>query len=129
MFKKSYFRKPFESQHGKTCGTCLKSAWQHFYHIFSSTCAKLRCKMSLLVICKILGLFVSTLTDNDKYSFHNSENLPQPIQLQLPKKLNYFSEFFDAFVKFGFTFENFGKKITFIDYLLPKLLIAKANVK
>ena len=42
--------------------------------------------MSLLVISKILGLFVNTLTADDKYSFHNSENLREPFQMQLSKK-------------------------------------------
>ena len=46
---------------------------------------KLAWKMSLLVICEILGHFVNTLTANDKYSFPNSENMPQPIQMQFSK--------------------------------------------
>ena len=41
--------------------------------------------MSLLVIYKILGVFVNTLTLDDKYSLLNSENLRQPIQMQLSK--------------------------------------------
>ena len=32
---------------------------------------------SLLVICKILGLFVNTLNSDDKYSVLNRENLTQ----------------------------------------------------
>ena len=41
--------------------------------------------MSLLVIYKILGVFVNTLTLDDKYSLLNSENLRQTIQMQLSK--------------------------------------------
>ena len=37
--------------------------------------------MSLFVKSEILGLFVNTLTADDKYSLHNSENLTQPIQM------------------------------------------------
>ena len=37
-------------------------------------------KKSLLVICKILGLFINTLTADDKYSLLNRDNLTQPIQ-------------------------------------------------
>ena len=37
-------------------------------------------KKSLLVICKILGLFINTLTADDKYSLLNRDNLMQPIQ-------------------------------------------------
>ena len=49
--------------------------------------------MSLLVISKILGLFVNTLTADDKYSFRNSENLRQPITMQLFKKQIFFLNF------------------------------------
>ena len=42
--------------------------------------------MSLLVICEIVGLFVNTLTTDDKYFLLNSENLGQPIQMQLSDK-------------------------------------------
>ena len=38
--------------------------------------------MSLLVICEVLGLFVNTLTADDKYSLFNRENLPQRIQIE-----------------------------------------------
>ena len=40
-------------------------------------------KKSFLVICKILGLFFNTLTDDDNYSFRKKANLTQPIQMQL----------------------------------------------
>ena len=49
--------------------------------------------MSLLVISKILGLFVNTLTVDDKYSLRNSENLRQPITMQLFKKQIFFLNF------------------------------------
>ena len=42
--------------------------------------------MSLLVISEFLRLFVNTLTADDKYSLRNTENLYQPIQMQLRKK-------------------------------------------
>ena len=37
-------------------------------------------------MCQISGLFINTLTVNDKYFLGNSENLLQPIQMQLSKK-------------------------------------------
>ena len=40
----------------------------------------------MFVICKILRLFVKTLTADDKYSLPNGDNLTQPIQMQLSKK-------------------------------------------
>ena len=66
--------------------------------------------MSLLVICEIMGHSVNTLTANDKYSLLNSENLQQPIQMQLSKERISFSEFFFPFLKFIYFFEHFEKK-------------------
>ena len=34
--KKSRFRTTFDSQNVKQCPTLVKSAWEHFYHVFSS---------------------------------------------------------------------------------------------
>ena len=56
--------------------------------------------MSLLVRSEILQLFVNTLLDEDKYSCHNKENFAQQIQMQLSKKLIFFSRFFVAFLKY-----------------------------
>ena len=111
MFKKSSFRKPIESQHAKVSEILLKSAWLHFCYISQSL--KLSSKMSGLVICAILGLFVNTLTSDGKYSLRKGENLRKPIQMQLSKKQETFSQFFVAFLKFRSSFETFGKK----DYL------------
>ena len=55
--------------------------------------------MSLLVIPEILGLFVNTLTVNDKYSLRNSEDLQQRIQMQIKKKKKQFSAFSGPFLK------------------------------
>ena len=48
---------------------------------------------SLLVIHKILRLFVNTLTVNDRRYLLNTDNLPQPIEMQLSEKQKTFSEF------------------------------------
>ena len=61
------------------------------------------------MICEIVGLFVNTLTANDKYSLHNRKNLPQPIQMQLSKKQKNFSQFCFAFLKFRSSFKIFEK--------------------
>ena len=65
--KKPRFRTPFNSQHVKGYQTLVESVRQHFYQISSSLWAKLAWKMFLLVICKMLGHFVNTLTADDKY--------------------------------------------------------------
>ena len=64
----------------------------------------------MLVLCKILRLFVNTLTDDDKYSLLYRDNLTQPIQIHLSQKQKTFSEFFSPFLKFTLNFEHFFKK-------------------
>ena len=48
MSKKPRFRTPFHSEHAKGSQKLVKSAWQHFYPIFSS----LRQKLSLKIISR-----------------------------------------------------------------------------
>ena len=47
---------------------------------------RLSWKSSLLVRSEILGLFVNGFTADEKYSRHNREKIPQPVQMQLSKK-------------------------------------------
>ena len=47
-------------------------------------------KKSLVVISKILGLFLNTLSADDKYSLLKRENSMQPIQMQLSNKQKVF---------------------------------------
>ena len=110
MFKKPRFRIPLDRKHVEGFQTLLKSARQPFYQIILTLSGKLRCKISLLVRCQLLGLFVKTLTPNDKYSVGNTEKLSQPIQMHLPSKKEYFSQFVLAFLKFRSSFKNFEKK-------------------
>ena len=51
------------------------------------------------MIHKILGLFVNTLTVDDKYYMLNRDNLTTSIQIQLSQKQKTFSQFFIAFLK------------------------------
>ena len=53
----------------------------------------------MLVLCKILRLFVNTLTDDHKYCLLYRDNLTQAIQILLSQKQKTFSEFFSAFFK------------------------------
>ena len=64
----------------------------------------------MLVLCKILRLFVNTLTADDKYSLLNRSNLKQPIQILLSQKKKSFSQFFSAFLKCTLNFEHFPQK-------------------
>ena len=71
---------------------------------------KLGWKNSLLAIYKIWGLFVKTLTADDKYSLLNRNNLTEAIQMQLSKKQNTPLQCFSAFLKSRSNFEHFEKK-------------------
>ena len=45
-----------------------------------------------------------------QYSLVNRDNLTQPIQMQLPKKQETFSELFSRFLKFRLNFEHFQRR-------------------
>ena len=57
--------------------------------------------MSLLVICEILGVFVNTLTADEKYPLRNYENLLVLNQMQLSKKCETFSKYALTFLEFS----------------------------
>ena len=64
----------------------------------------------MLVLCKILRLFVYTLTHDDNYSVRYREYLTRPIQILLSQKQRTFSQFFSAFLKSTLNFEHFQQK-------------------
>ena len=83
----------------------------------------------MLVLCEISGLFLNTLTDNDKYSLLYGDNLTQPIQIHLSQKQKTFSHFFSAFLKPPLNFEHFQKKMTLIADVFPKLPSPKKVIR
>ena len=83
----------------------------------------------MLVLCKISGLFVNTLTDNDKYCLLYRENLTQPIQILISQKENTFSKIFSAFLKSALNFEHCQKKMTLIADVFPKLPSPKKVIR
>ena len=80
---KRRFRTSFNSQHVKGSQRLVKSAWEHFYHIFPSLCRDMICKISPLFKFEIIGVFVNTLTIDAKYPEPDCENLPFHIQMQV----------------------------------------------
>ena len=64
----------------------------------------------MLVLCKILGLVVTTLTDDGKYSLLYRDNLTQQIQILLSQKPKTFSQLFTGILKPTLNFEHFQKK-------------------
>ena len=110
MPKKPRCKGSFKKQRGKCTQTLLKCQGQLLYHIYWSLLRQLSYKKSLLVICKIPRLFINTLSADGKYSLFNTDNLTQPIQMQLSRKQKTFSDFFSAFLKSSLNFKHFQKK-------------------
>ena len=64
----------------------------------------------MLVLHKILGLFVNTLTDDNKYSLLYRDNLTQQIQILLSRKPKTFSQLSSEILKPTLNFRHFQKK-------------------
>ena len=64
----------------------------------------------MLVLCKILGLFVNTMTDDGMYSLLYRDNLTQQIQMLLYQKAKTFSRLSCEISKPTLYFEHFEKK-------------------
>ena len=110
LFKRCCFRERFDTEHVKASQILAKSPWVCFFHVFSTFSEKLIWKMSPLVLRQISGVFVNTLTGNDKYPVQDSENLPLPIQPQFSQKRKNFSEFFVPFLESASNFKYFIRK-------------------
>ena len=63
----------------------------------------------MLVLCKILGLFINTFTEEDKCCLLYRENLTQPIRRLLSHKQKIFSQFFSPILKSTLNFAHFHK--------------------
>ena len=114
-------RRFFDKQHVKPAQTLLKSASQHLYHIHWSLRSQLSWEKSLLLTRKALWRLVNTLSPDDNYPVLNTDNWTIPVQMQLSKKRESFSEFFSAFLKSKLDFEYFEKKMTLRAFVFPKL--------
>ena len=62
------------------------------------------------MIHEFLRLFVKTLTVDDNHYLLNTDNLTQPIQMQLSQKQKTLSQFFAAFLKSNLKFEHWEEK-------------------
>ena len=83
----------------------------------------------MLVLCKIMRLFLNTLTDNDKFSLLYRDSLTQPIQILLSQKEKTFSQFFRPFLKSTLNFEHFQIAMTLIPDVFPQLPSPKKVIR
>ena len=77
--KKCSFRTSFDSQHVKQSQTLVKSAWEHFDHLFSWVWAQMSWKTYPLLKFEMIRVFLNTLTPDYKYPVQKCENLQFPI--------------------------------------------------
>ena len=79
----------------------------------------------MLVLCKILGLFVNTLTDDDKYSLLYRDNLTEQIQILLSQKPKTFSKLSSQILKPTLNFEHFQKKDDPHSRIISKITVSE----
>ena len=99
MSKKPCFRELLDTEHGKLVETMLQYEWEQVYQIYQSLWRQFHWKKTVLGIHKIIRLFVNTLTVDDKHYLLNSDNLTQPIQMQLYRRQKSFAEFYFCILK------------------------------
>ena len=75
-----------------------------------------------MVISEILRPMFNTMTPDEKYFPRNRENLLEAIQIQLSNKLKIFPQFFTAFSKSPFNFQNFKTKDESHSLCLPEII-------
>ena len=86
---------------------------------------KLSWKKSALVISKILGLFLNTLTAEYTYSRRNMQTFTQQVQTPLYLKQKPFSGFFIAFLKSTTNGEHFQKEGEFSSLSISEIIDSK----
>ena len=74
---------------------------------------------------EILGVFVNTLTADDKYPVRDCENLAFLIQTPLSEKEKTFSQFFVRFLEVSASFKDFEKNMIVIANVVPILRTVK----
>ena len=112
MCRTSRFTTRFGNQHVDGSQSLRKSARHHFYTIALLVRDKLSRKKTLLVRFEIrfevrLGLFLNTMTTDDKISRRNRDYFPQKIQTKLSQEPKTFSQFFFPFLNSKSIFEYF----------------------
>ena len=103
----------------------LKSARHQYYPLFSPIRGELRWNKSPSVWYEILRLFYNGLTDDDKYSDINMQNLRQQFQTPLSQKQKTFSGIFIAFVKCAWNLEHFLKKDEYRSLIISEIIDAE----
>ena len=70
-------------------------------------------------------MFVNALTNDDKYSGSNMQNLRQEFQTPLSQKQKTFCWFFIAFLKCAWNLEHFRKKDEYPSLIISEIYVAE----
>ena len=70
-------------------------------------------------------MFVNALTNDDKYSGSNMQNLRQEFQTPLSQKQKTFCWFFITFLKCAWNLEHFRKKDEYPSLIISEIIIAE----
>ena len=108
--RKSCFRTPFGNQRINGFQTRLNVARHHYYPFLPWIPCKVSWKKTALLWLKILRLFVTTLTADDKYSCRNMQKFLQQLQTLLSEKPKRFSGFFYSTSEMCIKFRTFWRK-------------------
>ena len=114
----------FGNQRVKGFQTPLKVARHHYYSFFPRISGKLNWKNTVLLWLKILGLFVNTLTADDKYSCRNMKNFLQQLQTLLSQKQKTLSRFFIAFQKSALNLQYFEEKDECPTLIISEIIVS-----
>ena len=90
MSKRFRFKKHFHSQRVNRSKSLLKSSRHHFYTISQVIWDKVSCKKLHLVKLETLGLFLNTMTTDDKISRRKRDNFAQQFQMSLSQEPKIF---------------------------------------
>ena len=72
-------------------------------------------------------MFVNALTNDDKYSGSNMQNLRQEFQTPLSQKQKTFCWFFIAFLKCAWNLEHFRKKDEYPSLIISEIYYAEGR--
>ena len=127
--KSTVFRSSFDSQQVKGTKTLVKSAWEQFYHIFSSFWGQMIWRMSSLVKFEIIGVFVNTLTPDRKYPFRYCEICSSLFKCNYVKNGKLFLDIFFHWRNLHQILSIFWKKMMLVANVLPILQTVKDLVR
>ena len=123
--KEPRFRTGFGRQHVEASQILAKSPWERFYHVPLSFSEKLIWKMSPLLLCEILGVFVNKLTPDGKYPIEDCENLQVTIQMHISEKGNIFLGFLFHLINLHQILNILKKRMIVTANVFPKLQTVK----